>query len=118
MITEEEKSKYGLPEHLFDEEFIVTEDFSKWIKKCDDHKRLIEVVVKCWDGDGREHEFELKTHSNKTIWSFYTLGLSHNESIVRSLKNSSLWALYWYMECRGGYFELKIPKKLYSELEL
>lgn len=120
MITEEEKVKYGLPKELFDEDFITTEEFTKWVEKCDNHKHLVEVIVKCWEGigDGSEHEIRGTSNPGKVIWSFYTLGLSHNESIVRALKNSSLWMLYWYLEQSGGYFELKIPKKLYDELEL
>jgi hypothetical protein len=46
--------------------------------------------------------------------TLHTYGWSGNEDIIRAMKKSVMWSLFWYSSHRGGKYTFRIPLEVYN----
>jgi hypothetical protein len=69
------------------------------------HTKLIEHIRSIWWNP--EWGFKL-TGKKKLKLQLHTGGWSGNECIIRDLKTTWFWSLYWVMSKRGGHYWFEI----------
>ena len=77
---------------------IPTMKFGEYFADKDKTQELLEYISKLWWYADIGVEIE-----NDKI-GLHTIGWSGNESIIRELKNSSLWVMHWRKSYAGGHY--------------